>query len=50
MSSPPPAAKNGSSRPPNPDETSNRKPDRPPTFAGLGLGPEALAAVERAGD
>ncbi len=49
MSSPPTADKTGSSRPRNPDETSNRKPAGPPTFAGLGLGQEALAAVERAG-
>ncbi|MDP8235944.1 MAG: DEAD/DEAH box helicase [Candidatus Erginobacter occultus] len=38
-----------SSRPNTPDESSNRKPDSPPTFTGLGLGQEALDAVERAG-
>lgn len=31
------------------DELPNRKPAGPPSFAGLGLGPKTLAAVERSG-
>jgi ATP-dependent RNA helicase DeaD len=40
---------NDSASPEGRDEPSNQKEDSPPTFAGLGLGPETLAAVERAG-
>jgi ATP-dependent RNA helicase DeaD len=49
MSSSPPVSENFPPVPRGRDETPNRKPAGTTTFAGLGLGPEALAAVERAG-
>ncbi len=49
MSFSPPASRSDPPLPEGRDENPNRKPAGPTTFAGLGLGPEALAAVERAG-
>ena len=49
MSSSPPSPANHHPVSAGRDDSPNRKPSGPPTFAGLGLGPEALAAVDRAG-